>query len=259
MKIVRILVFLFAAGAGFMAFRLVMDNQSPAQPVVMASPVIVSKSVLVAAKDIPLGKKVRAADFTWREWPENTVPEGAITKNDEPAAGKSFVGTIARGHIFSGEPIRSERLINTDKGYMAAILPKGKRAIAVRVEQETSAGGFILPGDKVDVILTREIDDENLVADTILQNIRVLAIDSTTAGEKETKNLSPKRTATLELSSGQSEIIVQAQQVGKIALALRSAEDSYDVSEAEQTIGREAKFVRVQSGRWTIVANNTVF
>lgn len=259
MKIVRILVFLFAAGAGFMAFRLVMDNQRPAPPVIVAAPVVISKSVLVAVKDIPMGKKVRASDFTWREWPENNISHGLITRSDDSEANNRFVGMIARGNIFSGEPIRAERLINTDKGYMAAILPKGKLAIAVKVEQETSAGGFILPGDKVDVILTREIDDENLVADTILQNIRVLAIDSTTAGEKETKNLSPKRTATLELNSDQSEIIVQAQQIGKIALALRSAEDSYDISEAEQTMGRQAKFVRVQSGRWTIVANNTLF
>ncbi|ASP36703.1 Flp pilus assembly protein CpaB [Labrenzia sp. VG12] len=257
MKILRLLVLLFAAGAGFMAYRLVMDNQT--QPPAMVEPVVVSKKVLIALNDIPLGKKIEATDIAWREWPEGTLANGVILQTGDPAASKNYVGMIARDRIYSGEPIRAERLINTDKGYMAAILPKGKRAIAVRVEQETSAGGFILPGDKVDVILTRKLVDKNLISDTILQNIRVLAIDSTTAGEQETKNLSPKRTATLELSLNQSEIIVQAQQVGSIALALRSAEDSFDVSEAEQTRKRETKFVRVNSGRWSTVADDTLF
>lgn len=257
MKILRMLVLMFAIGAGFVAYRLVMDNQVEARPEV--APAVVSRGVLVAVRDIPLGKKLEAADIAWQEWPESNLPAGVIMRSGDPAASKSYVGMIARGRIYSGEPVRAERLISTDKGYMAAILPKGKRAIAVRVEQETSAGGFILPGDKVDVILTRKVGDKNMVSDTILQNIRVLAIDTTTAGEQETKNLSPKRTATLELSLNQSEIIVQAQQVGSIALALRSAEDSFDVSEEEQTPRREATFVRVQSGRWSTVADDGSF
>ncbi|WP_269581558.1 Flp pilus assembly protein CpaB [Roseibium sp. Sym1] len=257
MKIVRLLVLLFAAGAGFMAFRLVMDKQ--VQPPAEPAPVVVSRGVLVAVNDIPLGKKLEAADITWRDWPESTLTKGVITRSGDPSAGKSYVGMIARGRIYAGEAIRAERLISTDKGYMAAILPKGKRAIAVRVEQETSAGGFILPGDKVDVILTRKFSDNNMISDTILQNIRVLAIDTTTAGEQETKNLSPKRTATLELSLDQSEIIVQSQQVGSIALALRSAEDSFDVSEEEQTQRRDTKFVRLDSGRWSTVADDSLF
>ncbi|MCK7614496.1 Flp pilus assembly protein CpaB [Roseibium sediminicola] len=257
MKILRILVLLFAVGAGFVAYRLVLENQNA--PVAEAEPVAVTRSVLVAVNDIPLGKKLEAGDITWRDWPEGPLSNGVITREGATVTGKDFVGMIARDRIYSGEPIRAERLIRTDKGYMAAILPKGKRAIAVRVEQETSAGGFILPGDKVDVILTRKFSDKNLVSDTILQNIRVLAIDATTAGEQETKNLSPKRTATLELSLDQSEIIVQAQQVGSIALALRSAEDSFDVSEAEQTKRRDTKFMRVNSGRWSTVADDSVF
>lgn len=244
-----------------MAFRLVMNNkpEAPQVVVVQAEPEVVLKGVLVAVKDIPLGKKLKAADFTWREWPEDTISEGLITRSGDSAAGKSYVGMIARGHIFSGEPIRAERLISTDKGYMAAILPKGKRALAVRVEQETSAGGFILPGDKVDVILTRKLGDEKMMSDTILHNIRVLAIDSTTAAERETKNLSPKRTATLELNPDQSEVIVQAEQVGSIALALRSAEDSSDDLATEPAKKKDATFVRLESGRWTVVADSSLF
>ena len=126
---------------------------------------------------------------------------------------------------------------------MAAILPKGKRAIAVSVEAETSAGGFILPGDKVDVILTRR-SDTSAHSETILENIRVLAIDSTTAGEQDQKNLSPKRTATLELTLPQSEVIAQSQQIGTIALALRSAQDSADDAEEDGGRRRGVSYVK---------------
>ncbi len=253
MNIVRLLVLVVAVGAGFVAFSLVMDGESQPLPILVEKPVVGAK-VLVAAKDIPLGGKLVQGDITWIDWPKSAIPEGALTKDDYPAADEKFIGNIVRGRIFSGEPIRAERLISTDKGYMAAILPKGKRAIAVGVEQETSAGGFILPGDKVDVILTRVLKDKLVRSETILENIRVLAIDSTTAGEQEAKNLSPQRTATLELSLNQSEIVIQAQKIGSIALALRSAEDSEEVSEAEQTRRRDSKFVRVQPGRWSIGA-----
>lgn len=112
---------------------------------------------------------------------------------------------------------------------MAALLPKGKRAIAVSVEAETTAGGFILPGDKVDVLLTKTQRGTNsATTQTILENVRVLAIDTVTAGEKEQKTLSPKRTATLELMPAETEVIAEAQQVGTISLALRSAQDSAD-------------------------------
>ncbi|WP_428650559.1 Flp pilus assembly protein CpaB [Roseibium sp.] len=253
MKFVRLFVLLIAAGAGIGAFYLVMNKEeAPVIPVVVA-PVVTGTKVLVAAKDIPLGGKLTDKDLEWADWPESAVPEGVVTKDIDPSAMEMLLGRIAKARIYSGEPIRTERLINTDKGYMAALLPKGKRAIAVRVEQETSAGGFILPGDKVDVILTRKIGDGHVTSETILENIRVLAIDQTTAGEQETKTLSPQRTATLELTPAQSEVIVQSQQVGSIALALRSAEDSAEVAVVEEKKRRkDAKFVRVQENRWSI-------
>jgi len=249
-NLARVFVLLVSLGAGYQAFHFVMDSgetEAPPPP----KPVVVSTKVLVAAKDILQGGKITEEDFTWAEWPKNAVPQGALTKKDGEFAADSVLGSIARAAIYSGEPIRNERLIQTDKGYMATILPKGKRAIAVRVEQETSAGGFILPGDKVDLILTRQIDGVGVTSETILENIRVLAIDSTTAGEQEEKNLSPKRTATLELTLFQSEIVVQAQQVGSIALALRSAEDSADGAEVAER-NRPQVFVRIQPQHWSV-------
>jgi pilus assembly protein CpaB len=199
--------------------------------------------VLVAKQDIQLGGKISKADMSWANWPENAIPLGAVTKQTKATAMEEYEGRIARAPIFAGEPIRPERLINTDKGFMSSILPKGKRAIAVGVEAETTAGGFILPGDKVDVILTRK-SDTGALSETILENIRVLAIDTTTAGEQDQKNLAPKRTATLELTLSQSEIVAQSQQTGTIALALRSAQDSADDAEADGTRRRGVSYVK---------------
>ncbi|MCX2722543.1 Flp pilus assembly protein CpaB [Roseibium salinum] len=250
MNFVRLLVLAVALGAGVVAFRMVSESGSPVPPPPEVK--ISGAQVLVATRDILLGNKLAGPDLAWVEWPENAVPEGALTKESSPAANQMFLGRIAKAPIFSGEPIRPERLISTDKGYMAAILPKGKRAIAVKVEQETSAGGFILPGDKVDLILTRKISDGVASSETIMRNIRVLAIDSITAGEQETKNLAPQRTATLELTIGQSEIVAQSQQVGTIALALRSAEDSADDTLVEEEVQRDPKFVRIRPDRWSV-------
>ncbi|EEE45377.2 Flp pilus assembly protein CpaB [Roseibium alexandrii] len=236
MKFARILVLAIAVAAGVLAFRMVMmsggsSDQASNAPVPLEQ---AKGQVLTAATDILLGAKLTAEDMVWTDWPEEAVPIGAVTKQVNPSASEELMGQIAKTPIFKGEPIRPERLINTDKGFMSAILPKGKRAIAVSVEAETTAGGFILPGDKVDVILTRRTDD-TAISETILENIRVLAIDTTTAGEQDQKNLSPQRTATLELTLGQSEVVAQSQQVGAIALALRSAQDSADDAEPTET------------------------
>lgn len=227
MKYARLLVLGVALGAGLLAARMVMSTPDPV-PVAEAPVQSDTVKVLAAAHDISLGDKLSPDDLTWTDWPSAALPQGATTKTDEPDATEVFTGQIAKAPIYEGEPIRKQRLINTDKGFMAAILPKGKRAIAVGVEAETMAGGFILPGDKIDLILVREAEGRSVTSETILENIKVLAIDTTTAGEQDEKTLDPKRTATLELSIDQAEIVAQAQQLGTISLALRSAHDSSD-------------------------------
>ncbi|MHA7774862.1 Flp pilus assembly protein CpaB [Roseibium sp. M-1] len=244
MKFARIFVLAIAVAAGIIAFRMVMMSGGTPAPAVVETPVVEQKSqVLVAKNDINLGGKLSKDDLSWANWPADSIPFGSVTREASPTADEEFDGRIARAPIFAGEPIRPERLINTDKGFMSAILPKGKRAIAVSVEAETTAGGFILPGDKVDLILTRK-SDNGARSETFLENIRVLAIDATTAGEQDQKNLSPKRTATLELTLAQSELVAQSQQVGTIALALRSAQDSADDAEADNSRRRGVNFVK---------------
>lgn len=248
MKYARLAILGVAVGAGLLAARLVSTSSAPApEPVAEAAPVIEKTDVLVASTDITLGSKLSGGDLTWASWPTDALPSGVLTRDGDPGALERLAGQITRTPIFSGEPIREERLISTDKGFMAAILPKGMRAIAVSVESETTAGGFILPGDKVDVILTKSGNDSaGAVSDTILENVRVLAIDAVTAGEQEEKNVDPKRTATLELNLPQSEIIAQAQQLGTISLALRSAQDSAD--DAEKIVRRKRAVTYVKYG-----------
>ena len=233
MKYARLLVLGVALGAGVLAARMVMSTPDPV-PVAEVPVQSDTVKVLAAARDINLGDKLSLDDLTWTEWPRSALPQGATTKTEEPDAAEVFNGQIAKAPIYEGEPIRKQRLINTDKGFMASILPKGKRAIAVGVEAETMAGGFILPGDKIDLILVRGNEGGAVTSETILENVRVLAIDTTTAGEQDEKTLDPKRTATLELSLEQAEIVAQAQQLGTISLALRSAQDSSD-DEGEPT------------------------
>src|SRR5690606_5880811 len=141
------------------------------------------------------------------------------------------VGAIARASLYAGEPISEAKLIQSDNGFMSAILPSGMRAVATRISADTSAGGFILPNDHVDVIMTRQIEGEQggtgYATETILNNVRVLAIDQTIEEIKGEKVV-VGQTATLELSPKQAQILSVAEQLSdhRLTLALRSIADS---------------------------------
>ncbi|WP_186392188.1 MULTISPECIES: Flp pilus assembly protein CpaB [unclassified Pannonibacter] len=232
MKHARLLVLGIAIGAGLLAARMVMSSRAPEQPAPVQAEAAAQPTVpvLIVTRDVKPGELVYSHDLKWVDWPRDVVPAGAVTRDQQPDAERSMAGQVAKAPLYNGEPLREQRLITAASGYMASVLPKGMRAIAVSVETETMAGGFILPGNKVDVILTRTVQGSvtSAVAETILQNVRVLAIDAVIAGEREGKSLQPDRTATLELSPEQAEVVAQAQQLGKISLTLRSAEDSAD-------------------------------
>jgi len=143
-----------------------------------------------------------------------------------------LAGAIARASLYAGEPITPAKLIRSDRGFMSAILPKGKRAVATRISADTSAGGFILPNDRVDVIMTRHADSgttvggNDYVTETILHNVRVLAIDQTIE-DQDGEQVVVGQTATLELTPSQAEILTVAQQMSdRLTLALRSIGDS---------------------------------
>src|SRR5436305_4176864 len=186
MKAARILVLAVALAAGGAAAFLIGSDEEKkpeAPPVAQME----TTDVLIAKSDIGMGTAISSQDLQWQAWPSATTGDSYITKKDKPGAAEELAGAITRAPFTAGEPIREAKLIkaNGAAGYMAAILPSGMRAVSTEISPETGAGGFILPNDRVDVILSpRSKDNDNRNAppptsETILTNVRVLAIDQT--------------------------------------------------------------------------------
>jgi len=230
MNTARIVVLAIAVGAGGIAAYLASgsDNKPPAEPVVQMQTV----DVLVAKSDIGLGQTVTANDLQWQTWPAATASSNFIRRNERPDATTQVAGSIARAPFIAGEPIREPKLVKADgSGFMAAILPTGMRAVSTEISPETGAGGFILPNDRVDVILSRHLKNPDrtdstdiVVSEIILGNVRVLAIDQAPK-EKDGQNAVVGRTVTLELRPEQTATLAAARQAGTLSLALRSIAD----------------------------------
>jgi pilus assembly protein CpaB len=230
MNTARIVVLTIAVGAGGVAAYLASgsDPKPAAEPVVQLQTV----DVLVAKNDIGLGQSVTADDVQWQTWPAATASNNFMRRNERPEAAKDVIGSIARSPFIAGEPIREPKLVKPNgSGFMAAILPTGMRAVSTEISPETGAGGFILPNDRVDVILSKREKNPDksgpdlIHAEVILGNIRVLAIDQAPK-EKDGQNSVVGKTVTLELKSNQAEILARARQSGTLSLALRSIADA---------------------------------
>jgi pilus assembly protein CpaB len=231
MKAARIVVLAVALAAGGAAAFLINsgDDKKLPTPVAQMSTV----DVLIAKVDINMGTAVSAQDFGWQAWPAATTGDGYVTKKARPNAIEELAGSITRAPFTAGEPIREAKLIkaNGAAGFMAAILPSGMRAVSTEISPETGAGGFILPNDRVDIILSRRAKENNAknaaasTSETILTNVRVLAIDQAVE-EKNGQRVVVGKTATVELSPRQAEMLAEARQVGTLSLALRSLLDA---------------------------------
>jgi pilus assembly protein CpaB len=224
MKLSRVAVLGVAAAAGLiamvLAFNLTAPSATPPPEPVKTVDTNTAK-VLVATTDVSMGKTLAAGDVAWRDWPKDSISGQFITGGSEESE-KTVIGAIARAGFYAGEPISNAKLIRSDRGFMSAILPEGKRAVAVRIAADTSAGGFILPNDHVDVIMSRRVEQgadggggSEFMTETILNNVRVLAIDQTIekVGKKDGSEGSDTvigQTATLELTPQQAQIITVA-------------------------------------------------
>jgi pilus assembly protein CpaB len=231
MNTARIVVLAIALGAGGIAAYLVSGSDPKpitTEPVVQLQTV----DVLVAKNDIGLGQSVTAEELQWQPWPASTASSSFIKRSERPDATTQIVGSIARAPFIAGEPIREPKLVKPNgSGFMAAILPTGMRAISTEISPETAAGGFILPNDRVDVILSKREKNPDRAAtsdavnsEIILSNVRVLAIDQAPK-EKDGQNSVVGKTVTLELKPEQSETLARARQSGTLSLALRSIAD----------------------------------
>ena len=231
MNTARIVVLTIALGAGGVAAYLASGSDKaslPVEPVAQLQTV----DVLVAKSDIGLGQSVTPEDLQWQTWPAATASNSFMRRNERPEATKDVIGSIARAPFIAGEPIREPKLVKANgSGFMAAILPTGMRAISTEISPETGAGGFILPNDRVDVILSKREKNPDksgapdiINSEIILSNVRVLAIDQAPK-EKDGQNTVVGKTVTLELKPEQAETLARARQTGTLALALRSIAD----------------------------------
>jgi pilus assembly protein CpaB len=230
MNTARIVVLTIAVGAGGVAAYLASGSDkgpAPAEPVAQMPTV----DVLVARADIGLGQSLKPDDLQWQTWPASSNNNTFIRRGERPDATTQVAGWIARAPFIAGEPIREQKLVRADgSGFMAAILPTGMRAISTEISPETGAGGFILPNDRVDVILSKREKgtDKNgpdvVNSEVILTNVRVLAIDQAPK-EKDGQNAVVGKTVTLELKPEQAETLARSRQTGTLALALRSIAD----------------------------------
>ena len=260
MKAARLVVLGVAVVAGGVAALLAGRSEPPPEAPAPQQAQIPSVEVLVAKGDIGLGQTVSGGDMQWVSWPANAASGNFITKTNRPDALESLAGAIARAPFVAGEPIRDAKLVQAKgSGFMAAILPPGMRAVSVGIAPETGAGGFILPNDRVDVILTQRdraaekvTGSEVQVSETILKNIRVLAIDQSVE-EKNGQRVVIGKTATLELSPGQAESLTLAQKLGSISLALRSITDANAKDEDDKSKGSGSGVNIVRFGVGTTV------
>jgi pilus assembly protein CpaB len=229
-RLIILTVAVVAAGAAaFMALNLKRGEtvvQMQSETVIQKEPVV---DVLVASANLPIGARLTEESMKWVGWPQSGVVEGFITVEKRPDALKELNNAIVRMPIFEGEPIRPEKIADPAGAVMSSLLPSGKRAVGTEISVSTSAGGFILPNDRVDVIMVKKSDEGSYDTETILTNIRVLAIDQEIQEKEEGQKTVVGTTATLELTPDQAKVIAVAQQMAdKLTLALRSVADAQE-------------------------------
>jgi len=241
----RIVVLSIAVGAGGVAAYLASGSDDKPQPAAPQAQ-LQTVDVLVAKADIGLGQTVTPEDMIWQTWPAASASTTFIRRNERPDATTQVAGSIARAPFIAGEPIRELKLVKANgSGFMAAILPTGMRAISTEITPETGAGGFILPNDRVDVILSKREKNaalpgapESINSEIILSNIRVLAIDQAPK-EKDGQNAVVGKTVTLELKPEQAETLARARLSGTLQLALRSIADIHMVENTTEDQSRK--------------------
>ena len=226
---------ILAFGATYMFLRGSSNSAPP--PSAEVQPKLDLEQVLVAAQDLPMGTVVNESATVWHAWPKADVSELMITKSGRPDALKDVEGSMTRVAFLRGEPIRHDKLVKAGAGgFMSAVLPTGKRAVAIKIDNEgdSEAGGFILPNDRVDVVRLARDDEatkargvEVMTAQPILTNVRVLAIGQNVE-EQNGKKVVTGANATLELDPDQVNLIILAQHAGNsnLHLVLRSLVDS---------------------------------
>ena len=247
----------------------------PPQPVVQ---------VLVAKRELPIGTRLTPADLGWQPWPANALNAAFVTDGAAPAVPakmpdkavqkaaraandlvmpqgpiQAFEGAIVKEALAAGEPVVARKVVRAGQsGFMAVVLAPGMRAMAIPINAETAAGGFILPGDRVDVLQSRQDSSggaKAMLTEVLMRNVRVLAIDQNIEPAKDSRTI-VGGVATIEVPAADVEVIARGKAQGEMQLALRSYADIGGPPGRGVASRASAQGVRVfRAGQVTEVAN----
>ncbi|UTW59834.1 Flp pilus assembly protein CpaB [Kordiimonas sp. SCSIO 12603] len=232
MSIKKLLLILVAFAGMVLVWFMTRSYLSNAQQQAQQAQVLTAKTpaaqILVAKTDLHVGSTITAENLVWQAWPKSGVNKAYYSKPN--AKIKDLVGTIVRTPMNEGDPITKSALVKKGaSGVLAATLTPGMRAFTVPVTATSGVAGFIVPGDRVDVILTHAVEvtrrEKYQVAETIFQNVRVLATDQK---NQQNDKVKVAKTATLEVTQSMAEKLAIVANVGKLSLALRSLERGND-------------------------------
>lgn len=214
-----------------------VQHAQMAARVQVAAPAAAAR-VLVAAEALPAGAILKPSQLRWQTWPADLSTSGYFTAATTTA--EQLAGAVVRSDLAAGEPLSTGRVVQPgDRSFLAAVLTPGYRAVTVNVSANTGVAGFVLPGDRVDLILSRSIDAggaaKRFMSETVISDIRVVGVDQRSNNTK--KDVVVPQTVTLEVTPKQAEVISLVTELGKLSLSLRSLATPADAS-AGGTVSR---------------------
>ena len=238
-----------------------LGTPPPPAPVALSKPqpVVIEKQmarVLVASTNVYMGTRLNSEMLKWQEWPEDGLTESLINQEASPNAMEELSGAIVRAEMTAGEPVSRRKLVQGgNRSVMSALLKPGMRAVSVRISADTAASGFINPGDRVDIMLTRRNIPQpgapdtgpSFSAQTIFENVEVLAIDQTYTAGVDGNVTVIGSIALFQLSQEDSEILTAADSVGELSLTLRGLSNSRAASAPSKAKIAQEKESRVSS------------
>jgi pilus assembly protein CpaB len=217
---------LMAAGTAFLA-RDWLNSQRPQVQAAPQAPKIEGALVLVAAADLPAGILLQDKHLRWQIWPSDAVPVTYFVKpkgENQPDPVKDLLGAVVRKGITTGEPVSRGRILQAGaRGFLAAVLRPGFRAMSIQVTATAGIAGLVFPGDRIDLILTHAVKrggTDRRASETVLTNLRVLAIDQSIDDQAGSPRVF--KNATLELTPKQTEMLAVLGEIGRLSMALRS-------------------------------------
>jgi pilus assembly protein CpaB len=227
-RIIVLLIALVAAGGTAMYARSWIAGQQAVQAVAAPAPKEEIHEVLVADSNLPAGTFLKPQHLRWQRWPTDDVPNSYVLKGVR--SNEEMIGAVVRKRITTGEPITDGAVVKPgERGFLAAVLNPGMRAVSVPINPTSSNSGLIFPGDRVDLILTHSLVTNEAegsirrVSETVLSDIRIIAMGAETRDDPRQGEANEKaKTATFEVTPRQAEEVALLTELGKLSLSLRS-------------------------------------